>query len=103
MGATVESVFIDGSNAMAYSNTTAANTRLIGCGVGGGTVVYNGVYMISPSSLRTNPVTKASGADVYGAFRNYAEFTRDATAQSVVAAWDQSIWTTDANGCPVFR
>lgn len=103
VGATVESVFIDGSNAMAYSNTTAANTRLIGCGVGGGTVVYNGVYMISPSSLRTNPVTKASGADVYGAFRNYAEFTRDATAQSVVAAWDQSIWTTDANGCPVFR
>lgn len=102
-GATVESVFIDGSNAMAYSNTTAANTRLIGCGVGGGTVVYNGVYMISPSSLRTNPVTNASGADVYGAFRNYAEFTRDATAQSVVAAWDQSIWTTDANGCPVFR
>lgn len=101
--ATVEAVFIDGSNAMAYSNTTTANTRLIGCGVGGGTVVYNGVYMISPSSLRTNPVTNSSGADIYGAFRNYAEFTRDATVQSVVAAWDQSIWTTDANGCPVFR
>ena len=102
LGAAVEAVFIDASDPNAYIGTDSSNTRLIGCGVGS-TAVYNGVYVISPSSLRSMPVTNANGADVYAAFRTYADFLKDSSSQNVVSAWEQSIWTTDSNGCPIFR
>lgn len=104
VGATVEAVFIDATvgSGTIFNGTSAANTRLIGCGTGS-TAVYNGVYIVTDSSLRNAPVTNANGSDAYAGFRTYAAFTSDSSAKNVVAAWDQSIWTTDANGCPVFR
>ena len=106
-GAAIEALFVNcvgtryvNSGAIVTNQTTV---RLIGCGLTT-EAVCNGAYVISTSRpLREVVLSGASGADVYAAFASYAECAADATAQSVVAAWDQSIWTTDANGCPVFR
>lgn len=106
-GAAIEALFVNcigtryvNSGAIVTNQTTV---RLIGCGLTT-EAVCNGAYVISTSRpLREVVLSGASGADVYAAFASYAECAADATAQSVIAAWDQSIWTTDANGCPVFR
>lgn len=106
-GAAIEALFVNcvgtryvNSGAIVTNQTTV---RLIGCGLTT-EAVCNGAYVISTSRpLREVVLSGASGADVYAAFASYTECAADATAQSVVAAWDQSLWTTDANGCPVFR
>ena len=106
-GAAIEALFVNcvgtryvNSGAIVTNQTTV---RLIGCGLTT-EAVCNGAYVISTSRpLREVVLSGASGADVYAAFASYAECAADATAQSVIAGWDQSIWTTDANGCPVFR
>lgn len=106
-GAAIEALFVNcvgtryvNSGAIVTNQTTV---RLIGSGLTT-EAVCNGAYVISTSRpLREVVLSGASGADVYAAFASYAECAADATAQSVIAGWDQSIWTTDANGCPVFR
>lgn len=106
-GAAIEALFVNcvgtryvNSGAIVTNQTTV---RLIGCGLTT-EAVCNGAYVISTSRpLREVVLSGASGADVYAAFASYTECAADATAQSVIAGWDQSIWTTDANGCPVFR
>lgn len=106
-GAVIEALFINCVGTR-YVNSGAINTnqttvRLIGCGLTT-EAVCNGAYVISSSRpLREVVLSGASGSDVYAAFASYTECAANATAKSVIATWNQSIWTMDANGCPVFR